>query len=191
MAEEIRTLEQIDLDEKPVAGGLAYTHEPKVSEKSIDAYLERIESFACRVDEVIAWRVDTGGDLYNCLKARILRDRAYPAYLPAMVGTVKRASIAYYLTEKRRFHINTIVTPTGLELVSGSGTVSLEEGKLAPHIHIVVADHTGNAYGGHLFPGTIVKEYVEGFLVKVKGVRFERRFSEEIKTTKLRFIPET
>ncbi|MEM2905418.1 MAG: DUF296 domain-containing protein [Candidatus Bathyarchaeia archaeon] len=78
-----------------------------------------------------------------------------------------------------------------MELVSGSGTVSLEEGKLMPHIHVVVADHTGNAYGGHLFPGTVVKEYVEGLLLKLKGVRFERRYSEEIKTTKLRFIPET
>jgi len=191
LVEEIKTLEQIEVEERPVAGGLAYTHAATVTERSIEDYLSKIESFACHVDEIIAWRVDTGGDLYNCLKARIYRDRAYPAYIPGMVGTVRRASIAYYLTEKKRFHINTVATPTGLELVSGSGTVSLEEGKLMPHIHVVVADHTGNAYGGHLFPGTIVKEYVEGFLIKLKGVRFERRYSEEIKSTKLRFIPET
>jgi len=190
LAEEIKTLEQIELEETPVAEGLAYAQSAKVTERSIDEYLSRVESFACRVDEVIAWRVDTGGDLYNCLKARIFKDRAYPAYIPGMVGTVKRAAIAYYLTEKKRFHINTVATPTGLELVSGSGTVSLEEGRLMPHIHVVVADHTGNAYGGHLFPGTIVKEYVEGFLIRLRGVRFERRYSEEIGSTKLRFISE-
>lgn len=191
MVEEIKTLEQIELEEKTVAAGLAYAHAVKVTERSIEDYLGRVESFPCRVDGIIAWRVDAGGDLYNCLKARILKDEAYPAYIPGMVGTVRRASIAYYLTEKKQFHINMVATPTGLELVSGSGTVSLEEGKLMPHIHVVVADHTGNAYGGHLFPGTVVKEYVEGLLLKLKGVRFERRYSEEIKTTKLRFIPET
>lgn len=191
MVEEVERLEQVELEERLVAGGLAYTHAARVTERSIEEYLARIESFPCRVDEIIAWRVDAGGDLYNCLKARIFKDRAYPAYIPAMVGTVKRASIAYYLTEKGLFHINTVTTPTGLELVSGSGTVGLEEGKLMPHIHVVVADHTGNAYGGHLFPGTIIKEYVEGFLIKLKGVRFERRYSEEVKTAKLRFIPET
>jgi hypothetical protein len=56
------------------------------------------------------------------------------------------------------------------------------EGRLMSHIHIVVADHTGNAYEGHLFPGTIVKEYVEGFLIRLKGARFERRgWREDIK----------
>jgi len=135
-----------------------------------------------------AQRVDSGGDLYNCLLAKIYETNIYPALIAFMVGTIKRASIGYFLSDEGVFHINTIAPPTGLELVSGSGTVGIENGKLMPHIHIVVADHAGNAYGGHLFPGTEIKEYVEGSLTKLKGIKFERIWSKKIRAYPLHFI---
>ncbi|RKX42175.1 MAG: hypothetical protein DRP27_09760 [Thermotogae bacterium] len=185
---KITELEGIEHEKVQVGEGIAYTHTSKTVKKPLEEYLRFIDSLHCQIEEVLAWRVDPGGDLFNCLKAKIYEEEAYPAFIPAMVGTITKASIGYFLSEKGIFHVNTLITPTGLELVSGSGTVGLEEGRVTPHIHIVVADHTGNAYGGHLFPGTIVKEYVEGFLLKVKGVRFERIWNKRIKAYPLHFI---
>ena len=129
----------------------------------------------------------SGGDLYNCLKAKIHEINACPAVILFMVGTIKRAALGYFLSDEGVFHINALTPPTGLELVSGSGTVSIEKGKVMPHIHVVVADNTGNAYGGHLFPGTEVKEYVEGVLIKLKNIKFERVWNEKIKAYPLHF----
>jgi len=187
MVEKVNKLEQIEQKKEVLGKGIAYTYSSFVTEKELEEYLQYIDSASCQVDEVIVWRVDSEGDLYNCLKAKIYELKAYPAVIPFMVGTIKRASIGYFLSEEGIFHINTIAPPTGLELVSGSGTVGIEEGKLMPHIHIVVADHTGNAYGGHLFPGTQVKEYVEGYLIKLKGIKFERIWNEKIRAYPLHF----
>jgi len=180
----------MEQEQKFLGEGIAYTYSSFIVERKLEEYLQHIDSASCQVYEIIAWRIDSGGDLYNCLKAKIYKDKAYPAVIPSMVGTITKASIGYFLSDKGIFHINTVTTPTGLELVSGSGTVGIEEEKLMPHIHIVVADHAGNAYGGHLFPGTIVKEYVEGFLIKLKGIRFERIWSEKIRAYPLHFISE-
>lgn len=190
MVEKITKLEQIEQKKELLGKGIAYTYSNLVAEKKLEEYLQYIDSASCHVDEVIVWRIDSKGDLYNCLKAKIYEENAYPAVIPFMVGTIKRASIGYFLSDKGIFHINTIAPPTGLELISGSGTIGIEEGKLMPHIHIVVADHAGNAYGGHLFPGTEVKEYVEGSIIKLKGIKFERIWSEKIRAYPLHFIRE-
>ena len=190
MIEKITEFEQIEQEQQLLEKGTAYTYSSLVVKRKLEEYLRHIDSAPCQVQEITAWRVDRGGDLYNCLKAKIYEDRLYPAVIPSMVGTITKASIGYFLSDKGTFHINTVTTPTGLELVSGSGTVGIQEEKLMPHIHIVVADHAGNSYGGHLFPGTTVKEYVEGFLIKLKGIRFERIWSEKIRAYPLHFVSE-
>lgn len=188
MVEAIRELEQVEDEQKSLAGGIAYTYSSTVVEKKLEDYLQYIDSAACKVDSIVAWRVDKGGDLYNCLKAKIYTEELYPAVIPTMVGTITKASLGYFLSDKGIFHVNRVTTPTGLEVVSGSGTVGIQEDKVMPHIHIVVADHSGSAYGGHLFPGTVVKEYVEGFLIKLAGVKFERIWSEKARSYPLRFL---
>ncbi len=190
MVEEISEMEEIEQEQQAVSKGLAYTYSSRVVKKRAEDYLQHIEAASCGVDQIVMWRVDRGGDLYNCLLAKIFRERTFPAVIPTMVGTVTKASLGYFLSDRGIFHINTIVSPTGLELVSGGGTVSIEEGRLMPHIHIVVANPTGNAYGGHLFPGTTVKEYVEGFLIKLRGIRLERVWNERVRASPLRFLKE-
>jgi len=190
LVKEIKELEQMEEEQKILGKGkqVAHYYSCKVVKKKVDDYLKYIDFGHCKLDEIIPWRVDAGGDLYNCLKARIYKEKIYPAVVSAMVGTVTKACIGYFATDKGVFHVNKIITPTGLEVVSGSGTIGIQEDGLMPHIHVVVADHTGNAYGGHLFSGTIVKEYVEGFIIKVKGVKFERIWKDKIKGYPLYFI---
>ena len=188
--EEIRVLEEIDEEKKKFGGGIAYTLAYSSKKRDLEEYLEYIDFGRGRIDEAITWRVDAGGDLYNCLKAKIYKEKAYPSVIPFMIGTLWRACIGYFLSDKGVFQVNSVSPPSGLELISGSGTVGIEEEKLMPHIHVVVADHAGNAYGGHLFPGTRVKEYIEGFLIKLGGVRLERIWNDKIRAFPLRFFEE-
>jgi len=188
LVEEIKDLEEIEDEQKWLGEGIAYTYSSAVVKRTVEDYLQYTDSATCQVDHITTWRVDSGGDLYNCLKTMIYKEKLYPAVIPTMLGTITKASLGYYLSDKAIFHVNRINTPTGLELVSGSGTVAIQEKKLMPHIHIVVADHSGSTHGGHLFPGTIVKEYVEGFLIKLSGVKFERIRNDKARSYPLHFL---
>lgn len=58
-------------------------------------------------------------------------------------------------------------------IVSCQGNVSLMDDEIVIHAHIMLADHQGNTYGGHLMPGAMifaaeyyVSELVDGVLTR-------------------------
>ena len=63
----------------------------------------------------------------------------------------------------------------------------MENEVLTPHIHVAVADRTGKTYGGHLFEGSVVKEYVEGTMLRLDRVSMRRMFIEERPCSALHF----
>ena len=65
----------------------------------------------------------------------------------------------------------------------------MENEILTPHIHIAVADSAGKAHGGHLFEGSIVKEYVEGTMLRLDTMFMRRMFIEERRSSPLHFSP--
>ena len=95
-----------------------------------------------------------------------------------MIGTLKEARIGWYNTQKGEFEVKKYVG--GLELTSGSGSISMENDVLVPHIHITIADKDNNAFGGHLFDGSVVKEYVEGTMIHLKDIFMRRIYDEAL-----------
>jgi len=92
------------------------------------------------------------------------------------IGAVQKASIAFYNQTKRDYVIMTINEP--LEMTSLTGNISIKDGKPFVHAHVTLADSTGNVYGGHLAPGTIV--FACEFIIKTfDGLMLERRFDED------------
>ena len=146
-----------------------------------------IDFTSAALKRIILWRVDPGCDLMESLSQRLEEEKVSAGAVLFMVGTLREARVGFFVSKQARFHVTKFAPEGGLELVAGSGTLAIQEGTLMPHIHIVFADDTGLARGGHLFPGTIVKEYVEGALAEFTDVKMERMFREQVRAFPLFF----
>ncbi len=65
------------------------------------------------------------------------------------IGGVARAELAYYAIKDKRYHSRVFDRPP-YEVVSLSGNVSLAEGKIRIHAHMVISDSEFRVFGGHL-----------------------------------------
>ncbi|MFH1347674.1 MAG: PPC domain-containing DNA-binding protein, partial [Candidatus Margulisiibacteriota bacterium] len=73
----------------------------------------------------------------------------------SVIGAVKCAKLGYYNQEEQKY-AGCVELDKKLEVVSCSGNISLRDGEIMVHAHIVLADWEGKAFGGHLMPGTII-----------------------------------
>jgi len=92
------------------------------------------------------------------------------------IGAVQKACIGFYHQSDRSYQFHTIDQP--LEITNLTGNISIKDGGPFVHAHITLADATGQAYGGHLAPGTIVFA-CEWIIEAYDGTVFERRFDDE------------
>ena len=70
------------------------------------------------------------------------------------LGAVQRARLGFYNQQTHEYQFFVLDQP--LEITKLVGNVSLKNGNPFVHAHITLADKAGNAYGGHLAPGTVV-----------------------------------
>ena len=70
------------------------------------------------------------------------------------LGAVKKARVGFYDQQARKYDF--IEIDKQLEITKLIGNISLRDGKPMIHAHITLSDSQGNAFGGHLVPGTIV-----------------------------------
>ena len=69
------------------------------------------------------------------------------------IGAVQKACIGFYSQNSREYKFISFDKPS--EILNLTGNISIKDEKPFVHAHIILADETGNAYGGHLAPGTI------------------------------------
>ena len=98
-------------------------------------------------------RVAHGDDLIAAL-TQYAAERDIRAASLAFLGAVRRASLRYYDQEAKQYRDFTI--DAHLEVVAGTGNISILEGKPFIHAHAAFADAEGKAYGGHVNEGTEV-----------------------------------
>ena len=103
--------------------------------------------------EVFMGRLSHGDDLLEEMSNMCLRENIQLGWIEAL-GAVKRARLAFYNQETRAYEF--FVIDRSLEITKLVGDVSLKDGHPFIHAHITLADKAGNAYGGHLAPGTVV-----------------------------------
>ena len=73
-----------------------------------------------------------------------------------------------------------------LEIVGATGTLAPQ----AMHVHLAVADLSGNVSGGHLMDGCIVSSTVEVVLTEVAGWRFKRELDAKTGYKELVALPD-
>ncbi len=90
-----------------------------------------------------------------------------------VIGAVKGASITSYNQAKREYEKIQLDKP--LEIASGFGNLSSKNGKPFAHVHVVLSDAAGKAYGGHLIRATVFASEV--FIQELRGEELEREYN--------------
>ena len=115
------------------------------------------------------------GDLIEEITDVCRRENIRIGWIEAL-GAVQKARLGYYNQEIRKYQFIDLDHP--LEITKLVGNISLRDGEPIVHAHITLADQEGNAYGGHLVPGTII--FACEFIIQAfEGPVFERAFDEE------------
>lgn len=109
-------------------------------------------------------RLDHGADLADQIYKLAVDEGIHTGVFSAL-GALTQAEIAFYNQESHEYSVLRVEEST--ELVSCTGNVSLREGKLFVHAHIVLADPDGRTRGGHLLHGKIFA--AELFLIELLG----------------------
>jgi predicted DNA-binding protein with PD1-like motif len=98
-------------------------------------------------------RLNNGDDLLDKITEFINQNKIKKRFI-SIIGAVTEAQIGYYDQKKKVYIKKSFKKP--MEIISSTENISINEGKSFAHIHIVLADKTLSAIGGHLFSGTKV-----------------------------------
>ncbi|MBS3809028.1 MAG: DNA-binding protein [Desulfobacterales bacterium] len=120
-------------------------------------------------------RLAYGEDLLDEITAVCTRENIRLGRIEA-IGAVQRARMACYNQKTHEYRFFTIDQP--LEIAQLTGNVSIRQGQPMVHAHLTLADDAGNAYGGHLAPGTVIFA-CEIIIEALEGPEFIREFDEE------------
>lgn len=92
-------------------------------------------------------------DLWQGLQQIVLDNNIKSGQLQ-FIGALQKAVIGFYDQSEKRYCSVQIAKP--VEIINGTGNISLKDGQPFIHTHVTLADQNGAAYGGHLLPGSKV-----------------------------------
>lgn len=118
----------------------------------------------------IIGRIDHGSDLLEALTG-ICAKKGIKLGRLAAIGAVQKAKVGYYNQDTHQYKF--IEFDRHMEILSLIGNISLKDGKPMVHAHVTLSDDKGNAFGGHLAPGTIVFA-CEYEITELEGPTLER-----------------
>ncbi|MGO9119248.1 MAG: PPC domain-containing DNA-binding protein [Desulfomonilaceae bacterium] len=126
------------------------------------------------MEERFVERLPKGGDLLEEI-ANVFQQRSISKATFNLIGAVPRAVLSYWDQDAQDFRIQRF--DRHMEIVSCMGNVSMKDGEIAIHCHIVFAGTDYVCVGGHLEPGTEI--YVgEIYVMPLPGEGPERVFDE-------------
>ncbi|MFA4857794.1 MAG: PPC domain-containing DNA-binding protein [Candidatus Margulisiibacteriota bacterium] len=121
-------------------------------------------------------RFECGDDLFGALtdfcKAQNIKLGVF-----SLVGAVKKAKLGHYNQQEKKYS-DCIELSQKLEIASCMGNISLKDGEIFVHAHIVLADWDGKAYGGHLMPGTEI--FAAEYNIQEYGGRELHRVKDDV-----------
>jgi hypothetical protein len=112
-----------------------------------------------RTEQVIVARLFPGEDILESLE-QIALDYDIQAGKLNLIGAIEGAHLGYFNAEEKEYR--DFEVDEDLEVVSCMGNIS-RRGDNTPvvHAHMIVADESGECYGGHLMKGCIVSVTIE------------------------------
>jgi len=122
---------------------------------------------------MIIGRLDYGEDVIKGIE-RVCSENKIKKGWVFFIGALKNCEIGYYYQKKKKYKKMKISEP--VEILSGQGNISLKEGKIFVHAHVVLGNKNGKALGGHLYGGEVFA--AEIFIIQLKGRLLKREFDE-------------
>jgi len=135
-----------------------------------------------KVGKSVVARLLEGEDLLDTV-TQVAVEANVSAGFFSLIGTLKAAKLGFF----HEGEYKTIEMHQPFEIVSCLGNVSLKEGKVFAHAHVLVSDEEGRVFGGHVMPGCIIGVTGELVLIEVAGIRLLREFDEKTKLSLLSF----
>jgi len=118
---------------------------------------------------MIIKRLEHGRDVIEEIE-RVCKERRIKKSAISFIGALKNADTGYYDQKKKKYSRHVFSEP--VEILSGTGNVSMKDGKIFIHAHAVLSGKDGRAFGGHLFGGEIFA--CELAVIPLKGKPLER-----------------
>jgi len=99
-----------------------------------------------------------GADINIFLKEFAIKNNIQTASLN-FIGSLEQVSLGFYDQTTRKYNKKDFFTP--FEIVSGTGNISLKDGEVFIHSHVILSDKNYQVIGGHLFNSKVFAgEYV-------------------------------
>lgn len=113
-------------------------------------------------------RLTPGQDLRSALEAVVQGHNCRAAFVLSGIGSLSTAGLRFAGAEQPE-------RLTGAtEILSLSGTVAFDGAKSSSHLHMALSTPTGQALGGHVAAGCMVRTTVEVLLVLLPEWAFSR-----------------
>jgi predicted DNA-binding protein with PD1-like motif len=109
-----------------------------------------MQNWRYKKGRIFLLRISSGADLLQELQDFITEKDIQCGEIYG-IGALDVAHVGYYDHGSRTYKENVI--NESVEIASLVGNISQRDQKNFVHAHIVIADKTGAAYGGHLMPG--------------------------------------
>jgi len=95
----------------------------------------------------------------------------------SIIGAVTSIKLGYYNQDVKKY-AECLSLDKKLEITSCNGNISLQDLEILVHAHISLADHQGQAYGGHLMPESKILA-AEYYIQELLGGKLERCYDSE------------
>jgi len=129
--------------------------------------------FEYKASKELIVRLKHDADLIQSI-TELAKNKGVEAGSFTAIGALKRAKLGYYDQKNHEYREMKIDSPH--EMASCVGNVSLKDGEPFTHVHVVLADETGNTKAGHLLEGIVFAAEVH--LRQLEGPKLERKYDE-------------
>ena len=97
-------------------------------------------------------RVDRGEEMMETLRI-VAAEKRIEAGRVTGIGALADAEIGYFDVDRKEYLRGR--APGSWELLSLTGNISLKDGEVMPHIHVILGNGDFACRGGHLFSGVV------------------------------------